>query len=584
MNKYSKLLFVTVSILLAGRVIKGLHSLNKNIFNQKVLIQKQQTGFTKLQNANKQLSQAIADMRDELFERPVDIEAERAKFAKNLETGLTIEKLTPEQKKEYDLYDSTLKWLKKNGIKFYFFEPPYFPKIKNLDEFYKVKRKNTDFFPQNNKDLCNKIFGHCTQCKEYMCSTVRTFHEYFAGKYYRLAENTEVIQGSRVTTYNANHNEGIQCINIFGSCIANGAYTSQKHMIEAFIQQKLIAQGKQINTFNYAVRGGIHMNSNFNRIRDTSFRYGDICLMINGGLLPNLKLALKNNNIPYFELSHLFDFPNNYGLCFSDCGLHCNCTANRVIAKYIYKILKPEIEKYDETKPRKYVRMDDVNDPAEKAEYLKQNPDFKKYLDSLIEIKKKQDIKGNVGSIVMNCNPFTLGHRYLIETAAKQVDKLVIFVVEEDKSVYPFKDRMELVKKGVSDLKNVIVLPSGNFIISLATFPEYFVKGQKQKDKIDPSKDVSLFVKYIAPAMGIKVRFVGEEPYDTVTKQYNNTMRDFFPTFGLKFVEIKRKATDGKEDFISASKARKLLEENKWEELKKYVPQTTYDYLKKLKK
>ena len=69
-----------------------------------------------------------------------------------------------------------------------------------------------------------------------------------------------------------------------------------------------------------------------------------------------------------------------------------------------------------------------------------------------------------------------------------------------------------------------------------------------------------------------------------MTKQYNDTMRDFFPTFGLKFVEIKRKAADGKDDFISASKVRKLLDENKWEELKKYVPQTTYDYLKSLKK
>ena len=321
----------------------------------------------------------------------------------------------------------------------------------------------------------------------------------------------------------------------------------------------------------------------FYQIRNTDFKLDDIAILITGASV-SLKLALKNNNIPYFELSHLFDSPNNYGLCFTNNGFHCNCTANRVIAKYIYKILKPEIEKYDETKPRKYVRMDDINDPAEKAEYLRQNPDFKKYLDSLTEIKKKQDIKGNVGSIVMNCNPFTLGHRYLIETAAKQVDKLIIFVVEEDKSVYPFKDRMELVKKGTADLNNVIILPSGNFIISLATFPEYFVKGQKQKDKIDPSKDVSLFAKYIAPTMGIKVRFAGEEPYDTVTKQYNDTMRDFFPTYGLKFVEIKRNAIDGKNDFISASKVRKLLEENKWEELEKYVPQTTYDYLKGLKK
>ncbi|MDO4974905.1 MAG: adenylyltransferase/cytidyltransferase family protein [Alphaproteobacteria bacterium] len=556
--------------------------MNKNIFNQKVLIQKQQTEFTKLQNTNKQLSQAIADMRDELLERPVDIEAERAKFAKNLETGLTIEKLTPEQKKEYDLYDSTLKWLKKNGIKFYFFEAPYFAKIKNLDEFYKVKRSASDFVnrkDEKQKVLFNKVFGQCNYCSNFIIKNLYKWKSYNNGKYIKLCDSDDpelkISNGARYTDFPKNITSNLT-VYFLGPCIVLSSMSGDKHTIESFF-----SKNSKRKSINYGAVG--KSDNAFLYIRDLTIKNDDLVVIIN--IYPNLlKLALKNNNTPYFELSHLFYGPNNYGYCFRDEGRHCNCTANRVIAKYIYKILKPEIEKYDETKPRKYVRMDDINDPAEKAEYLKQNPDFKKYLDSLIEIKKKQDIKGNVGSIVMNCNPFTLGHRYLIETAAKQVDKLVIFVVEEDKSVYPFKDRMELVKKGVSDLKNVIVLPSGNFIISLATFPEYFVKGQKQKDKIDPSKDVSLFAKYIAPAMGIKVRFVGEEPYDTVTKQYNHTMRDFFPTFGLKFVEIKRKATDGKDDFISASKARKLLEENKWEELKKYVPQTTYDYLKNLKK
>lgn len=566
-----------------GGVIKGFHILNKNIANQKVLIQKQQESLNKQQS---EFSQAIADMRDELLERPIDIEAERAKFAKNLETNLTVEKLTPEQRKEYNLYDSTLKWLKKNGIKFYFFEAPDFAKIKNLDEFYKVKRKQSDFFPKKKNGLFEKVFT-CSDCKKYMKECFKLKRHYNNGKYILLKDVTSslfnVINGKRLTI----NSRYPHLVNFFGPCITIGHFVTDASTIESYMHEKI-----RYNTINHGAWAGNYTNS-FKLIRDIQFFKGSISVLIDGTREANdvhpekykvLKLALRNNNIPYFELSRLFDSPNNYGYCFLDSGIHCNCTANRVIAKYIYKILKPEIEKYDETKPRKYVRMDDINDPAEKAEYLKQNPDFKKYLDSLTKIKKKQDIKGNVGSIVMNCNPFTLGHRYLIETAAKQVDKLIIFVVEEDKSVYPFKDRMELVKKGTADLKNVIVLPSGNFIISLTTFPEYFVKGQKQKDKIDPSKDVSLFAKYIAPTMGIKIRFAGEEPYDTVTKQYNNTMRDFFPTYGLKFVEIKRKATDGKDDFISASKVRKLLEENKWEELKTYVPKTTYNYLKSLKK
>ena len=80
------------------------------------------------------------------------------------------------------------------------------------------------------------------------------------------------------------------------------------------------------------------------------------------------------------------------------------------------------------------------------------------------------------GAIVMNCNPFTRGHRYLIESAAKQVDTLYVFVVEEDKSFFPFTERLMLVRNGIKDLSNVIVLPSGKFMISSLTFPEYFVK------------------------------------------------------------------------------------------------------------
>ncbi|MBQ9442198.1 MAG: [Selenomonadaceae bacterium] len=76
----------------------------------------------------------------------------------------------------------------------------------------------------------------------------------------------------------------------------------------------------------------------------------------------------------------------------------------------------------------------------------------------------------------MNCNPFTLGHEYLIEYASKKVKKLYIFVVEEDKSEFKFADRFELVKRGVKKFSNVEVLPSGKFIISQQTFSGYFNK------------------------------------------------------------------------------------------------------------
>ncbi len=193
------------------------------------------------------------------------------------------------------------------------------------------------------------------------------------------------------------------------------------------------------------------------------------------------------------------------------------------------------------------------------------------YISEISQYRRKN------GAIVMNCNPFTLGHRYLIEYASKQVDWLYIFAVEEDKSFFPFADRIELIKQGTADLSNVTVLPSGQFIISALTFTDYFGKKELQDKIIDPSLDVSIFGKYIAPSLGITVRFAGEEPLDKVTLQYNNAMSEILPQYGMEFVVIPRKESDG--EVISASRVRKLLEEQTFEGIKRIVPNTTYQYL-----
>ena len=182
-----------------------------------------------------------------------------------------------------------------------------------------------------------------------------------------------------------------------------------------------------------------------------------------------------------------------------------------------------------------------------------------------------------VGGVVMNCNPFTLGHRYLVEFAASRVERLYVFVVEEDKSVFPFADRIELAKKGTADLKNVTVLPSGKFIISSLTFSGYFNKAELQDSMVDPSMDVELFGTEIAPQLGITVRFAGEEPLDNVTQRYNETMARILPKYGIDFEVIPRKEMNG--NVISASRVRKLLEENNFDEIQKLVPKTTLEYL-----
>lgn len=189
-----------------------------------------------------------------------------------------------------------------------------------------------------------------------------------------------------------------------------------------------------------------------------------------------------------------------------------------------------------------------------------------------------EDTGKTVGAIVMNCNPFTRGHRYLIQTATAQCDVLHIFVVEEDCSVFSAQDRLWMVEAGTADLTNVRVHLSGHYIISQATFPTYFLKQDESAAAIQSALDITLFAQHIAPALHITKRFAGQEPLDPITAQYNDAMRSLLPQYGIEFCEIPRLETDGQ--VISASWVRTLLQNGaSGDELSKLLPETTLQYL-----
>ena len=149
---------------------------------------------------------------------------------------------------------------------------------------------------------------------------------------------------------------------------------------------------------------------------------------------------------------------------------------------------------------------------------------------------------------------------------------------EEDKSEFKFADRFKLVQEGVKDFQNVEVLPSGKFIISQKTFSGYFNKENLQDVAVDSSEDVEIFAREIAPSLGITVRFVGEEPEDSVTRQYNENMRRILPQYNIEFKEIPRREING--EVISAKRVRKALHEKDFDTIKKLVPKTTLKFLR----
>ena len=79
---------------------------------------------------------------------------------------------------------------------------------------------------------------------------------------------------------------------------------------------------------------------------------------------------------------------------------------------------------------------------------------------SSLSTKKHSD---KIGALVMNCNPFTLGHLSLIESAAAECDHVYVFVLSEDKSRFSANDRLAMVKLGVVHLENVSVCARCSF-------------------------------------------------------------------------------------------------------------------------
>lgn len=181
-----------------------------------------------------------------------------------------------------------------------------------------------------------------------------------------------------------------------------------------------------------------------------------------------------------------------------------------------------------------------------------------------------------IGAIVMNANPFTLGHRHLVELAARRCDWLHLFVVREDASFFPFPARLAMVRAGVAHLPNVTVHEGSPYIISRATFPAYFLKETGKVQRAWSEIDALIFRDRIAPALGITHRFIGSEPFCDITRQYNDTLHQLL-NGTIEVVEVPRIKSTG--SAISASEVRRLLKTEQFSRIREIVPETTFRHL-----
>ena len=471
----------------------------------------------------------------------------------------------------YDLAVNVLPRLKEGGVQVFTF---LYPEIFTLNFMLKARGletfKRTPFLHMLVKDkkyendirnfFCELyspeyVEGILTRPNAVEVNGVRKYAEFHSDFY-----NT--VNGCRLTT-NAPENP-IHTIHFFGKCVAMGRFVEDKFTIASQLQRYINLDFDQYQVINYGVEADTAINK---KLRNIKVRDGDIVII----LYRHYEVYRKKGIDVNYLLDLIMKLTIERREFFLDSPEHFNHVVNNKIAEYIYNTIETSLRDDYEVSDHFFSMAEE-----EANEIAPPYPELAEFLDKLKEHRTKTPT-GNIGAIVMNCNPFTLGHRYLIETAASQVEKLYVFVVEEDKSIFPFKDRFMLVQRGTAHLPNVEVLPSGNFMISTLTFPEYFNKDNLGSATIDPSNDVELFANYIAPTLGIKTRFAGEEPLDMVTRQYNETMKRILPACGMKFVVIPRLENGG--EVISASRVRRCLQEKDFATISRIVPETTLAYL-----
>ena len=227
---------------------------------------------------------------------------------------------------------------------------------------------------------------------------------------------------------------------------------------------------------------------------------------------------------------------------------------------------------------------------APKAILMENGRGLERYCEYLRSFRRE----GRGGVIVMNANPFTLGHKYLIDKASVQVDTLYVIPVREDVSQFPYAERLAMIQAananpthtdasfvmpGGDRGSHVVVLEGSDYCISAATFPTYFLKDLSDAAETQMRLDLDLYSRWIAPALGASVRFVGSEPFDALTAHYNTLIPNSVEIPRLHLASTGPEVCFTSAPVVSASKVRQALAEGRYREAAAMCPETTHPYL-----
>ena len=419
-------------------------------------------------------------------------------------------------------------------------------------------------FSDDREEQIRRVYGD--DYEKWKNREIGNIGQYYIGDFACLRDvsgrYTNVENGRRRTTRQPENYKNK--IYTMGPCIIGGAYVTDDHTIPSLLQKELNAVYKDsFCVENLGICGGVR--SYLERIRELDLYEGDFVVIAD--IFP---ADLVNGFGELTVIDTLHAFQQREGDVFFEKPIHMNRFGNRLVTDEIFSHVNWNINACSDHLVQKGSKIQ--SDLEDKYEH---------YKNVLQDIWNRiPDTVHHCGAIVMNCNPFTYGHLHLIEEARKSTDFLFLFVVEEDKSFFPFVKRFEMVKAACREFDDVMVLPSGKIILSSYTMPEYFRKEDLQDVLINPAKDVSIFGEMIAPVLHISRRFVGEEPFDTVTEQYNACMKKILPEYGVEVVEIPRLQKGG--ETVCATKVREAMRRGDRIAVRKMVPESTFSVIREM--
>ncbi len=468
------------------------------------------------------------------------------------------------------LYKSTYDIIKKKHEKVYVLQVP----INGMDCFWERTRPNyfvnknlfpddfvKDMFEDENYPV-ERLLEDIAGCEIVnICDGYMKFQSNYQSQYF----NTD-IYGNRVVMDAPEEYCGT--IWLAGGCIFSGYAVEDTQTVASYLQGMLNKIQLPYRVVNLSADGVIGPWYIYKKVLEQNMCANDIVVLCE---VTWRELNSRIIKIDYSEIKK--QHPNK--TWYWDIPRHSCAVVYKKVTETIFEYIKDELICFENAYK---FRVDDLME-IQINNYIS---DTKKYLSkSTVYNQIYQSDYGcavKTGAIVMNCNPFTYGHQYLVEIASQLVDILYLFVVEEDKSIFPFEQRFLMVQEGVKQYKNVLVIPSGDFMISTLTFPGYFMKENPSRACYDTFLDLKIFAHYVAPAFNIESRFVGCEPFDKVTAQYNHDMKIILQDQGIMVIEVPRKEAEGQ--VISATMVRKMLMDKDWTKLEKFVPASTLEILK----